>query len=56
MVLLGIDRCLGRAASITAACGSSACLEELKLQAEVRRLQAARGNGKPDDPSQKPAT
>ena len=30
-------------------------LEEIKLQAEVRRLQAVRGNGKPDEPSQKPA-
>ncbi len=30
-------------------------LEELKLQAEVRRLQAARDGGKSDDPSKKPA-
>jgi hypothetical protein len=31
-------------------------LEEIKLQAEVRRLQAVRGNGKPDESSQKPAS
>ncbi len=31
-------------------------LEEIKLQAEVRRLQAVRGNGKADDLSKKTAT